>query len=220
MEKILFTEVEGGKEIFAHDVVSEGLRRCSEDNKPWMCKADSSVMEKLYGETGVLKGPVDGLRHQFTRSSLRVTDGKAVMPLELSPDSPASLQEVIAQLCAGEEGDLFSLEVATEFPNLAKAVRPSLFALTAGRRQPPRLESGALGKLRLTFCGSRRVWLINAPQFCAAALGRRSAPAGEFQQKLHTMAKTEIEELARRHADTFQWVSLLVSTFCLPNPFS
>ena len=176
------------------------------DSEPWLCRAPSDIVEGLFGASGLLKGQVDTLRLQFMRSSLRVTDGKAMMPIEMSWET---LRNVCSLMCGNNVMPHFSPEMVASFPNMAKSCKPTLFALAAGFQQPPRFESGGLGKLRLSCCGARRVWLINGPRFCESALGKRNAPATDLQAKLTSLTREEIAKLARADGKLFQWVQVL-----------
>ena len=94
------------------------------------------------------------------------------------------------------------------YPNLAKASRPMLFAFAAGVRQAPRFETGGVGKLRLSVCGSRRVWLVNGSTFQRLACGgaREGGSVGELPNKLSALSKKDMEALAKQDNHLFQWV--------------
>ena len=125
------------------------------------------------------------------------------MPVELPWET---LHKVCSLMAGGESLPHFSSDMVTKFPNLAKTCKPSLFAFAAGVKQPPRFESGGLGKLRLSASGARRVWLVNGSAFCEHALGKQSASAADIQHRLTMMTRQEIEKLARQCGNLFQWV--------------
>ena len=205
IENVLFSDLEGGQEMKFHDDVAIALKSLEQPDwqEPWVCRASEESLKHLFGSKGLLKSQLENLRCQFTKSSLRFTDGKAMMPVEFT-------WETLRGICASitpASGWLEHLEAEQVglYPNLAKASRPMLFAFAAGVRQAPRFETGGVGKLRLSVCGSRRVWLVNGSTFQRLACGE-AREVGELQNKLSALSKKDMEALAKQDKHLFQWV--------------
>ena len=200
-------------------------------HEPWL--ASLHLLDEIcpgVSPGGVLESAMTACLNAFNTSALRTLDGRALALVENAAVKEAwtLLQATCLNLLDPSEAELWQLFSELPFSkpdvapaqNLIKAVAPTFFAFAKGSEQAFRFESGALGRLRVSLKGTRKIALLDGNLFATQIMNSPDASGQDIQTRANALTEQELTSLAAKDPPILllavalvHWASVCYSSF-------